>query len=143
MGKVTKLFVSKDNKVRAVELKTATNLLSRPIQKLHKLEVLNPETNILYSELSDPNIIFNDLKDNSELEFKFNEIIKNNKSLNLDNNKSDIRTDPQGEVHMASNDQEYFTEMKYPTEQRDGQVKIDITRSGRVSKPPDRLIYER
>ena len=121
MGKVTKLFVSKDNKVRAVELKTATNVLSRPIQKLHKLEVFDPETHILYRDFSDPTFKFNDLSDS--------ELINNNK------NKSDIRTDPHGEVHMAFNDQ-------VPSEQRDGQVKFDITRSGRVSKPPERLNYK-
>ena len=84
MGKVTKLLVSKDNKVRAVELKTATNLLSRPVQKLHKLEVFDPETHISYRDFSDPTFKFIDLSDKS---------VNNN---NNNNNKSDIRTDPHG-----------------------------------------------
>ena len=39
MAEVTKLIVEKDNNVRAVELKTVFNVLSRSEQRLHKLEV--------------------------------------------------------------------------------------------------------
>ena len=104
MGKVTKLYVGRDNKVRAVDLKTATSMLSRPIQKLHKLELYSSENF---------NSNFND----------------------------DLGTDPQGEAHMAFNDQETSVEKEASVENEDGHQSdsITVTRSGRVSKPPDRF----
>ena len=83
MAKVIKLIHNKDNKVRAVGLKTVTNVLSWPVQRLHKLEVYKDSLLILnnYEQIE---------SDNNN---NFNKI---------------IRTNPEGEVHMACNDQKHF-----------------------------------
>ena len=113
MGRVTRLLTGKDNKVRAVELKTATSLISRPVQRLHKLEV-------------------------------YSEYLNLNSDINIHNNLNDIRTDPQGEVHMACHDQESIPETEdLLTGKGSGQLNKDIiTKSGRHSKPPERLTYK-
>ena len=88
------------------------------MQRLHKLEV--------HSDL---------LINNSDLL---------NSDININNNLNDIRTDPQGEVHMACHDQESIPETEdLLTGKGSGQLNKDIiiTKSGRHSKPPKRLNY--
>ena len=44
LGMVTKVHEGKDGLIRAVDLKTGNGQLTRPVQKLHKLEISDIET---------------------------------------------------------------------------------------------------
>ena len=115
---MVKVHPGSDGKIRNVEVRTGNGIICRPIQRLHRLEVCYlPE--ILTSDTNKPEgMVDDDTHQIDPISLEINdrviepESIQFKEILNRDSNNS------------KANDQE-----------------VTLTRSGRISRPPDRLCF--
>ena len=117
LAKVVKVHPGSDGKIRSVDVRTAKGMVCRPIQRLHRLEVCySPE--IIASGTNESEGMGDNTHqiDPISLDIKDRiiepESIQFKEILNRDSNSS------------KANDQE-----------------VILTRSGRISRPPDRLCF--
>ena len=115
LAKVVKVHPGGDGKIRSVDVKTAKGIVCRPIQRLHRLEVCDL-LEVFVSHIDEP--VEEMVDDTTQIEpvsNQFNDL----SNEDIDNSNEDI--DNCRENHLP----------------------ITITKSGRISRPPDRLCFKR
>ena len=73
MGVVTKLYTGCDEMVRAVDIKTPKGVFTRPIQRLHELE-LAAEAEVGIEDIQNPSDSNNEPSVNNQMGFDFNQV---------------------------------------------------------------------
>ena len=116
LAKVVKVHPGSDGKVRSVDVRTAKGIVCRPIQRLHRLEVCHlPE--IIASDTNKPVEMVDDETHQVDPISLENRIIEPKSTHFKDLSSKDSN-------NARENDQE-----------------VTLTRSGRISRPPDRLCF--
>ena len=114
LARVLRVYPGRDGRIRSVDVKTRKSVICRPIQKLHKLEV---------SKI--PVSSFSPVTNDSDIE-------KSNYSYPINGNCIEIIED------IAQTPVTVINKPKVPSVEQ----KNCITRSGRLSKAPDRLGFK-
>ena len=118
LAKVVRVHPGSDGKVRSVDVRTAKGIVCRPIQRLHRLEVCySPE--IIASDSNKPEeMVDDDTHQIDPISLEFNNRIIEPESTHFKDLSSKVFN------NARENDQE-----------------VTLTRSGRISRPPDRLCF--
>ena len=117
LAKVVKVHPGADGKIRSVDVRTAKGIVCRPIQRLHRLEVgYSPE---IGSDTSKPQEMVDD--DTHQID-----------PISLEINNRIIEPESTHVKDLSSRD---FNNA------RENDQEVTLTRSGRISRPPDRLCF--
>ena len=116
LAKVVQVYPGGDGKVRRVDVRTAKGVVCRPIQRLHKLEVcMLPDVANSFAEPAED-------------------------SLTKDGTQQTEPDSIKGNTLKSASKQSYVLN-KPSNKQRANELLATYTRSGRISRPPDRLSF--